>query len=321
MQVFTSVLEGIGKTPLAQITNIDTGCCELFVKLESLNPGGSIKDRIALYLIDDAEQRGLIQPGDTLIEATAGNTGVGLALVAGQKGYGLKVVMPDKMSREKVYCLQAMGAEVILTRSDVGKGHPEYYQDFAQNLALQNGYYYVNQFCNSANVRAHYETTGPEIWQQMEHNVDCFVCGVGTGGTLSGAGGYLKEKNRDLEIVLADPEGSILASMVETGQPPDSIGSWFVEGIGEDFVPDNCRLDLVTRAYSVNDRDAFSSVKDLLQKEGIMGGSSTGTLFSAALRYCRQQSTPKRVVSFVCDTGNRYLSKVYNEEWINDNLY
>ncbi len=301
-------------------SKLPTGPCSLYLKMESDNPGGSIKDRIALFMILDAEEKGLLKPGDTLIEATAGNTGVGLALVARQKGYQLKIVMPDKMSIEKKYCLQAMGAEVIMTRSDVTKGHPAYYQDLAQAIADETGAFYVNQFCNAANVKAHYTTTGPEIWQQLDGKVDAFVCGVGTGGTLTGAGGFLKENNPEIDIVLADPTGSVLAPLVTTGKMPDNVGSWFVEGIGEDFVPDNCNLDLVTQAFSITDKESFDAARNLLVTEGVMAGSSAGTLLAAALKYCRSQSKAKNVVTLACDTGNRYLSKVYNNNWMQQHI-
>jgi cystathionine beta-synthase len=317
---YSNVLDMIGNTPLLETSRLSTGPCRLFLKLECNNPGGSIKDRIALFMIRDAEEKGKIQPGDTLIEATAGNTGVGLALVARQKGYKLKIVMPDKMSIEKKYCLQAMGAEVIMTRSDVTKGHPEYYQDLAESLARESGGYYVNQFANAANCQAHYTTTGPEIWEQLEGQVDALVCGVGTGGTLSGVGSYLREKNPNIDIVLADPEGSILAPLVRTGKAPESIGSWYIEGIGEDFVPSICNLDLVSTAYSISDEESFAAARELLLKEGISAGTSAGTLLAAALKYCLQQTKAKRVVTFACDTGNRYLSKLYNDEWMAEHL-
>lgn len=315
-----SVLDLIGNTPILEINRIPTGNCQLFLKLENLNPGGSIKDRIALAMINDAEEKGLIKPGDTLFEATAGNTGIGLALVARQRGYKLKIVMPDKMSIEKKYCLQAMGAEVVMTRSDVTKGHPEYYQDLAESLADTSGGFYVNQFANSANRKAHYTTTGPEIWAQMHGNIDALVCGVGTGGTLSGAGGYLREQNPDMEIILADPSGSILAPLVNSGKPPEEVGSWYVEGIGEDFVPEICDLELVSKAYSITDKESFAAARKLMLQEGISTGSSAGTLFAAALQYCLEQTGKKRVVTFACDTGNRYLSKLYNDEWIREHL-
>ena len=318
--LYSNVLDMIGNTPMIEASHLSTGRCQLFLKLECNNPGGSIKDRIALFMIRDAEEKGLIRPGDTLIEATAGNTGVGLALVARQKGYTLKIVMPDKMSIEKKHCLQSMGAEVIMTRSDVTKGHPEYYQDLAESLARKTGAFYVNQFANAANYQAHYTTTGPEIWEQLEGRVDALVCGVGTGGTLSGAGGFLREKNPNIEIVLADPQGSILAPLVQTGKPPAEIGSWYVEGIGEDFVPGICNLDLVSTAYSISDKESFAAARELLLQEGISAGSSAGTLLAAALKYCLAQTEAKRVVTFACDTGNRYLSKLYNDEWMAEHL-
>ena len=315
MQVYQNVLAMIGNTPMVKISSIDTGPCELYIKLEKMNPGGSIKDRIAVSMIEAAEQSGALKPGMTIIEATAGNTGLGLALVAASKGYPLKIVMPDKMSAEKVNTLRAMGAEVIQTRSDVQKGHPEYYQDMAERLAEEHGYFYVNQFSNPANVAAHYQTTGPEIWQQMEGQLDAFVCGVGSGGTLTGIGRYLREQNPAIDLVLADPQGSILEPLINRNETVEA-GSWLVEGIGEDFIPSICEIELANRAYAISDKEAFLTARELLVKEGIMVGSSSGTLLAAALRYCREQTTPKRVVTLACDTGNRYLSKLYNDEWM-----
>jgi len=308
----------IGNTPMLRITRIDTGLCTLFVKMESLNPGNSIKDRIAVSMIDAAERDGRLKPGGRIVEATAGNTGIALALVAGQKGYQLTVVVPDKMSDEKISHLRAMGAEVVLTRSDVGKGHPEYYQDIAARISQETGAFYVNQFSNPANVKAHYETTGPEVWEQTGGNIDAFVAGVGSGGSVSGIGKYLKEKNPRCEIVLADPAGSILAPLVNEGKRIEA-GSWLVEGIGEDFVPEILDLALVSKAYTVTDAEAFHAARDLLRKEGILAGSSVGTLFAAALRYCREQRTPKRVVTLICDNGAKYLSKMFNDFWMVDN--
>lgn len=310
-----NILQLIGNTPMVEIKHLDTGLCRLFVKMESLNPTGSIKDRIALSMIEAAESEGKLVKGMTIVEATAGNTGLGLALVAAQKGYPLIIVMPDKMSMEKEYNLTAMGAEVIRTRSDVVKGHPEYYQDLAASIARQRGAFYINQFSNPANVKAHFSTTGPEIWQQLDGQLDAFVCGVGSGGTLSGVGGYLKSQNKAIQIVLADPKGSILAPLHNTGEAP-AAGSWLVEGIGEDFVPDICDMSLVDLAYAIDDKSAFHAARELLLKEGIMAGSSTGTLLQAALDYCREQKQAKNVVTLICDTGNRYLSKMYNDDWM-----
>jgi cystathionine beta-synthase len=308
----------IGNTPLVEARRLDTGPCRLFLKLENQNPGGSIKDRIALAMIEAAERDGKLAKDALIVEATAGNTGLGLALVAAQKGYRLLIVVPDKMSQEKIFHLKAMGAEVMLTRSDVTKGHPEYYQDLAARLAKEKGAFFVNQFANPANPRAHEETTGPEIWRQMDGKVDAVVAGVGTGGTLTGLARYFERVSPQTEMVLADPAGSIVADYVRTGKVKKDVGSWFVEGIGEDFIPPVCDLSRVKKSYSIPDREAFAVCREMLRKEGIFGGSSSGTLIAAALRYCREQSEPKRVVSLVCDSGNKYLSKLYNDYWMMD---
>jgi cystathionine beta-synthase len=319
MQRSGGVLDTIGNTPLVELRQLDTGPCRLFVKLENQNPTGSIKDRIGLSMIEAAERDGRIKPGGTLIEATAGNTGLGLALVAAQKGYRLILVIPDKMAQEKVLHLKALGAEVRITRSDVGKGHPEYYQDIAERLAAETpDSFYVNQFANPANPVAHEATTGPEIWAQMGQMLDAVVAGVGSGGTLTGLSRYFARVAPHVEMVLADPLGSILADIVRTGSIQKPAGSWLVEGIGEDFVPPNCDLSRVRTAYEISDADSFATARELLAREGILGGSSTGTLLAAALRYCRAQTAPKRVVTFVCDSGNKYLSKMYNDFWMFD---
>src|SRR6266481_147708 len=245
-----TILELIGSTPLVEVKRLDAGPCRLFLKLENQNPGGSIKDRIALSMIGAAERESRIKPGDLLVEATAGNTGLGLALVAAQKGYRLLIVVPDKMSQEKIFHLKAMGAEVVMTRSDVGKGHPEYYQDLAARIASETpGAYYINQFANPANPLAHEETTGPEIWEQMEHEVDAVVCGMGTGGTITGLSRFFTKTSPQTEMVLADPTGSILAHYVKTGEIQKEVGSWLVEGIGEDFIPPVADLSRVRKAY------------------------------------------------------------------------
>lgn len=320
MTVHASVLELIGRTPMVRAQRLDTGACELFLKLESANPGGSIKDRIGLSMIEGAEKAGRIQPGATLVEGTAGNTGLGLALVAQAKGYRLVLVVPDKMSREKIFNLKAMGAEVVLTRSDVAKGHPEYYQDMAERIARETpGAYFINQFGNPDNPRAHYETTGPEILEQMDGKVDAVIVGCGSSGTMTGLSRFFAEHSPQTEIVLADPVGSILAQYINEGTLSTKSGSWMVEGIGEDFLPTISDFSRVKKAYAISDRESFLSARELLAKEGVLGGSSTGTLLAAALRYCREQAAPKRVVTLVCDTGNKYLSKLYNDYWMLDN--
>ncbi len=311
------VLDLIGNTPLVEVTRMDAGPCRLFLKMESQNPGGSIKDRIGRSMVEAAEREGKLRPGGTIVEATAGNTGLGLALVAALKGYKLILVVPDKMSREKIFHLKAMGAEVRLTRSDVGKGHPEYYQDMAERIARETGAFFVNQFGNPANPLAHETTTGPEIWAQMEHDIDAVICGVGSSGTLTGLARYFAKVSPDTEMVLADPVGSVLADYVQTGKYGEA-GSWIVEGIGEDFIPPIADFSRVKKAYSVGDAEACATVRTLLEKEGILAGSSSGTLIGAALRYCREQRQARRVVTFVCDSGNKYLSKVFNDYWLID---
>ncbi len=319
MDVYNNILELIGNTPVVRINQLDTGPCELFMKLESQNPGASIKDRIGLQMIEDAEDAGLIQPGHTLVEGTAGNTGLGLALVAAQKGYRLVLVIPDKMSREKISNLKAMGAEVVLTRSDVAKGHPAYYQDLARRLADEmDDAFFINQFGNPSNPKAHEEVTGPEIWRQMEGNLDAIVLGVGSSGTVTGLSRYFAREAPDVELIVADPEGSILAEYINEGRLGTKGFSWMVEGIGEDFLPTISDFTRVSKAYAVSDRDSFLTGRKLLVAEGILAGSSTGTLLHAALQYCREQSEPKRVLTFACDTGNRYLSKMYSDFWMRD---
>ena len=322
LPAYGNVLDLIGDTPLVKLTHLDTGPCELFAKLECNNPAGSIKDRIGLRMIEAAERDGKIKPGGTIVEATAGNTGLGLALAAIHKGYKLLLVIPDKMSQEKIFHLRAMGVEIVMTRSDVSKGHPEYYQDMAKRIAAEmqargESAFCIDQFSNPSNPQTHEDWTAPEIWEQMEHRLDAIVTGVGSGGTITGMGRFFQRVAPHVEMVLADPKGSILNEIVNTGTHGPS-GSWLVEGIGGDYVPANLDITLAKKAYAIGDGEALLAARELLQKEGIMGGSSTGTLLATALRYCREQTTPKRVVTIVCDVGGKYLSKMYNDYWLVD---
>lgn len=311
MKAVNNIISLIGNTPLIKVNNLNTGECELFLKLENYNPTGSIKDRVGLSMITAAEKEKKILPGQTLIEATAGNTGLGLALVANQKKYPLILVIPDKMSVEKIYHLRGMGAQIITTSSSVQKGHPQYYQDLAQEIARKTpNSYYINQFNNPANPLAHETTTGPEIWEQMEHKIDAVVLGVGSGGTLTGMSRFFDKVSPSIEFILADPAGSILADQVNIGIQKEA-GSWQVEGIGEDYIPPMVDLKRFKKGYTITDAESFNTVRELLLKEGILGGSSTGTLLAAALKYCQESNHPKRVVTFVCDTGNKYLNKIF----------
>src|SRR5438105_3309810 len=256
-----AVLDLIGNTPMVQVTRLDTGPCTLFLKLESQNPGGSIKDRIGLAMVDTAERDGRLKAGGTVVEATAGNTGLGLALVARAKGYRVVLVVPDKMSTEKVLHLKALGAEVHITRSDVGKGHPDYYQDVAARLARDiPGAFFADQFNNPANALAHETSTGPEIWQQMGHDVDAIAVGVGSGGTLAGLTHYFKKVQPELGFILADPSGSVVAEYTRSG-PVGEAGSWAVEGIGEDLIPAIADLSTVRHAYSISDEESFGTAR------------------------------------------------------------
>jgi len=319
MTVHQSVLELVGNTPIVQAQRLDTGPCTLFLKLESQNPGGSIKDRIGLSMIEAAERRGDIKPGDTLVEGTAGNTGIGLALVAQQKGYRLILVVPDKMSREKIFNLKAMGAQVVLTRSDVAKGHPDYYQDMAERIARETpGAYFINQFGNPDNPAAHESGTGPELLRQVGGKLDAIVFGCGSSGTMTGLSRFLAKASPATEMILADPVGSILEDYINRGEIVEKSASWMVEGIGEDFLPSISDFSRVKKAYAIPDKESFLTARELLEKEGILGGSSTGTLLAAALKYCREQTEKKRVLVFVCDTGNKYLSKMFNDYWMLD---
>ncbi len=305
----------IGNTPIIELKGLDFGLARVFLKLEMQNPTGSIKDRIAVSMIDAAERSGALKPGGRIVEATAGNTGLALALVATRRGYKLTLVIPDKMSREKIAHVRAMGAEVVLTRSDVPKGHHEYYQDMAERIAKETGAFFVDQFKNPNNPAAHERSTGPEIWEQLGGKVDAVVAAVGSGGTITGLARFFARVSPSTEIILADPKGSVLADYIKTGIVGEA-GSWLVEGIGEDFIPPVSDLSYVKKAYTITDGESFAAARAVLKTEGLLIGSSSGTLLAAAQRYCLEQTEPKRVVTFACDTGAKYLSKMYDDRWM-----
>jgi cystathionine beta-synthase len=308
-----SILQSVGRTPLVRLRRIAEGITvPIYVKVDALNPGGSVKDRVAIAMIAEAERRGALRPGGTIIEATAGNTGVGLAMVAAVKGYRCIFVLPDKMSREKIALLKAYGAEVVVTATAVAPDSPDSYNGVADRLAREiPGAWRPNQFSNLANPEIHYRTTGPEIWEQTEGRITAFVSGVGTGGTISGVARYLKERNPDVKIVGADPEGSVLSG----GSPRP----WKVEGIGEDFVPKTFNSQLVDEWIRVNDAESFHIARQLARREGMLLGGSTGTNVAAALRYARRLSGEQLIVALGCDTGRNYLSKFFDDDWMHEN--
>jgi cystathionine beta-synthase len=308
-----SILQSIGWTPLVRLRRLASDVpATVCVKVESLNPGGSVKDRVGQAMIAEAEQRGWLRPGGTIIEATAGNTGVGLAMVAAVKGYRCIFVLPDKMAPEKILLLKAYGAEVVITPTNVPPDSPDSYNGVADRLAREiPGAWRPNQFTNLANPEIHYRTTGPEIWEQTEGRLTAFVAGVGTGGTLSGVARYLKERNPEVKIIGADPEGSVLSG----GSPKP----WKVEGIGEDFVPRTFNSQLVDEWIRVGDAESFHTARALSRREGILSGGSSGTNVAAALRYARRLMRGDVVVTMVCDTGRNYLSKFFDDEWLASN--
>ncbi|MFO0929528.1 MAG: cystathionine beta-synthase [Gemmataceae bacterium] len=305
-----SILQAIGKTPLVRLRRLAADVPPtVAVKVEAQNPGGSVKDRVGQAMIADAERTGALRPGGTIIEATAGNTGVALAMAAAVKGYRCIFVLPDKMSTEKVALLKAYGAEVVITPTAVPPDSPESYNGVAERLSREiPGAWRPNQFANRANPDIHYHTTGPEIWEQTDGRVTAFVAGVGTGGTLSGVARYLKERRPDIRIIGADPEGSVLSG----GSPRP----WKVEGIGEDFVPRTFDSQFVDEWIRVGDAEAFHVARQLARREGILAGGSSGTNLAAALRYARRGTKDDLIVTLVCDTGRNYLSKFYDDAWL-----
>jgi cystathionine beta-synthase len=305
-----NILQAIGKTPLVRLRRIAQDVPPIVaVKVEAQNPGGSVKDRVGLAMISEAERQGLLRPGGTIIEATAGNTGVGLAMVAAVRGYRCIFVLPDKMSSEKIALLRAYGAEVVITQTAVAPDSPDSYNGVADRLAREiPGAWRPNQFTNLSNPEIHYRSTGPEIYDQTDGKITAFVAGVGTGGTISGVGRYLKERKPEVKIIGADPEGSVLSG----GSPK----SWKVEGIGEDFVPKTFNSQLVDDWVRVSDAESFHVARQLARREGILAGGSSGTNVAAALRYARRLTKDDLVVALVPDTGRNYLSKFFDDAWL-----
>ncbi|HQT92152.1 MAG TPA: cystathionine beta-synthase [Candidatus Kryptobacter bacterium] len=319
---YNSILEVIGNTPMLRLTRIAPGIKPvLLAKLEHLNPGGSVKDRIGITMIEDAERRGLLKPGGTIIEGTSGNTGMGLALVAAMKGYKCIFTMPDKMSQEKIDLLRAFGAEVIVTPTAVEPEDPRSYHSVAVRLSKEiPNSYFPNQYDNPSNPQAHYETTGPEIWEQTEGKVTHFVCGIGTGGTIVGAAKYLKEKNAEIRVIGVDPEGSIYADYFRTKKMPGSH-PYKVEGIGQDSMPKIMEFNNIDEVITVSDKESFIATRLLARKEGIFAGGSAGSAIHAALKVVPSLNEKDIIVVIIPDHGSRYLSKLYNDNWMKDNQY
>jgi cystathionine beta-synthase len=313
MARYENILQAIGRTPLVRLRRIGADIASpIYAKVESLNPGGSVKDRVGFAMVEAAEKAGLLKPGGTLVEATAGNTGMGLALVAAVKGYRLIVVLPDKMSAEKIALLRAYGAEVVITATNVPPDSPESYNGVAERLAREiPGAYRPDQFSNPNNPLAHYLTTGQEIWTDSEGHVEVFVASMGTGGTISGTARYLKERNPAITIVGADPEGSILSG--------DAPHSYKVEGIGEDFIPKTFNRQVVDEMVRVSDKDSFNTARRLAREEGILAGGSSGTALAAALKYAQRLTQPREIVVLLPDTGRNYISKIFSDEWMREN--
>ncbi len=319
MQHYDNALETIGHTPLVTLQKIPAGTkARVMAKLEFLNPGGSVKDRMALYMIEDAERQGLLKPGGTIVENSSGNTGAALAMIAAVKGYKCIITMPDKMSDEKKNLMKAFGAEVIVTPTDVPAESPESYYSVARRIAQETpNSYYPDQYNNPKNIDAHFETTGPEIWEQAKGNIDIFVSGIGTGGTLSGVGRYLKKQNSKIKIVAVDPVGSVFYDYFKTGKLPEP-NVYKVEGIGEDYLVKAVDFSVIDDMVQVNDKDSFLMARRLSREEGIFAGGSSGSAVWATMQIAKNLKYPQNIAVILPDSGTRYLSKVFNDEWMKE---
>lgn len=323
LRVYDDILQAIGKTPLVRLSRLGRGLpCPLYAKIEAFNPGGSVKDRIALNMIDEAERSGQLRPGGTVVEATSGNTGVGLAIACAKKGYKAVFVMPDKMSQEKVQLLRAYGSKVVITPTAVAPEDPRSYYSVAKRIVAETpNAILANQYHNPENPHSHYLTTGPEIWEQTQGRVTAVVVGMGTGGTITGVGRYLKEQNPDIRMVGVDPAGSILLETWQRGALPKDVKptTYKVEGIGEDFLPGTLDLSMVDEVLRVTDKESFLWTRRLVKEEGIFCGGSSGSAIAGAIRYAQNLTPDHLVVVLLPDSGSRYLSKVFDDKWMREN--
>ncbi len=318
----SNVLEAIGNTPIVKLNKVATGVeSEIYVKLEYLNPGGSTKDRIGNYILEQAVKAGKLKPGGTIIEGTSGNTGVGLAMFAAVNGYKCIFVLADKQSQEKIDNLRSFGAKVVVCPTNVEPEDPRSYYSVSKRLSetIPNSYY-VNQYENLWNRETHYKTTAPEIWEQTGGDFDVFMAGVGTGGTITGIGKYLKEKKPEIKVVGVDCEGSIIAEFADTGKMGEAK-SYVLEGIGEDFIPGNYDFDVYDDFVVVGDKESFLMTRSLLTNEGLYSGGSSGAAVVGAIKYAQTLKEPKKILVLLPDSGNRYASKIYNDDWMSDNGY
>lgn len=321
MKLCNNILQTIGNTPLVKLNNVTKGTkASIYAKLELLNPGGSVKDRMALYIIKEAEKKGLLKPGSTIVENTSGNTGVGVAMVGAVRGYKTIFTIPDKMSDEKISLMKAFGAEVIVTKTDVPPDSPESYYEVAKKIAKEKKAFYVDQYNNPKNIEAHYKTTGPEIWHDTKGKVDYLVGGIGTGGTLSGAGRFLTEKNKRIKIIAVDPEGSVFYDYFKSGKliKPHV---YKLEGIGEDMLVKAVDFDVIDDIIQVNDKDSFLMARRLTKEEGIFAGGSSGAAVVATLRVAKDLDKDKTIVVILPDSGSNYLSKIFNDDWMRKNNF